>query len=560
MPEQVSASLDNSDLFMTGINGTTGNYLDGPGSLNEIYAAISDRPAVKRVLDDAHYNQLLKRQKRAGVRAFGLAAGIHAEQLSQTGWGLVVTRDAPPELLEALAPLLELRKEQVGTRRQSNPQVDNGQKDFFQIFDQMRGYQPNDTKQKFLNRLGRSVGQPADPRRGVPYYLLIAGSPREIPWSFQYDLDVEYAVGRIYFETDDGKPDYDAYYRYAKSVELSERRPPTLAPQIAFFAPKHDQATKLSSERLVKPLIQEITDWQSDRDGPWQITLCLDSDARKERLIEFMGGQETPSVLFTASHGMAFDKGDVRQLRHQGAIVCQGVGAIPGGGPIPETAYFSADDLPDTAKLHGMVSFHFACYGAGTPSVDDYPDVEDKLFRNRPLAAFPFSARLPQKMLAHPNGGALAFIGHVDRAWSCSFLLNQSSEQIDTFASYLKEVFDGMPVGRAMEYFNDRYAALATVLTSQFDRVRMNLTPDAAFIASVAATWLEHNDARNYVIYGDPAVRVRVASGDARGHQNLLNEVRRPAIAGPTISNASPSQSTPVPTEQSASSNHTTER
>ena len=56
-----------------------------------------------------------------------------------------------------------------------------------------------------------------------------------------------------------------------------------------------------------------------------------------------------------------------------------------------------------------------------------------------------------------------------------------------------------------MEYFNDRYAALATELTSA--------QQDAAFGAvldpdEVAGVWTGMSDARNYVILGDPAVRL----------------------------------------------------
>ena len=57
-----------------------------------------------------------------------------------------------------------------------------------------------------------------------------------------------------------------------------------------------------------------------------------------------------------------------------------------------------------------------------------------------------------------------------------------------------------------MEYFDDKYAASSTELQEVLDGVRRR--GDRADETQLARLWIENNDARSYVVLGDPAVRL----------------------------------------------------
>jgi hypothetical protein len=179
------------------------------------------------------------------VRQLGVIEGVDPNDLSQAGWGIIFPYEDPKRssrfaaIEKQLEPLLALRKSQAGP--------------YFQVYKEGRGYRPGDTASQFLARYGARPSDPADPAE-VPYYLLLVGSPEEIPFPFQQQLDVQYAVGRIDFD------DLEAYARYARSVVAVETGGIPQARRVAFFAPANpgDDMTKNSVEKLVEPLYERL--------------------------------------------------------------------------------------------------------------------------------------------------------------------------------------------------------------------------------------------------------------------------------------------------------------
>ena len=97
-------------------------------------------------------------------------------------------------------------------------------------------------------------------------------------------------------------------------------------------------------------------------------------------------------------------------------------------------------------------------------------------------------------------------MGHVDRAWNCSFLWKGIQPRILPFSSSIAALLAGAPLGMAMEYITLRYATTATELVNLLQKVRAwNFAADDRELARL---WLATNDARNFLIIGDPAIRL----------------------------------------------------
>ena len=110
----------------------------------------------------------------------GLQFGFDADQLSESGWGSSSPRIGTLHLIWPRWPLIELRRRQAGGT--------------LRIFAGPDGYRQGESASGWLNRHGSSLDM-INPDLGMPYYLVLIGSPEAIPFEFQYALDPSPGLG-----------------------------------------------------------------------------------------------------------------------------------------------------------------------------------------------------------------------------------------------------------------------------------------------------------------------------------------------------------------------------
>lgn len=479
--ELSSTSGENEDdlVLSNGIDFETGEPLLPPLPVKDVSTAAQGGD-----LADILGSNLQRRHEEISLRSLGVAEVDDQNNLNDCGWGVLFAQDLGDDLADirkALGPLLTLRRQQAGLYREF---VGND------------AYEPSESAIQFAARHGQGPNL-VDPEK-MPFYILLVGSPRQIPFLFQYQLAVQFAVGRIFFDT------IDEYERYAESVVAAETGEIVRARRFTAFGVKHDRATDLSVDQLIKPLVARLLKTTK----AWDIRTLLEEQATKVNLVETLRGEKAPALLLTASHGIGFRNGHPLQRDTQGALLCQ---EFPTGGlrksPKPQH-YFAASDVQDDLDIAGLVAFFFACYGAGTPQADDF--AHHATVPEKTPSEEAFMARLPQRLLAKatPDGkqgaGALAVVGQVERAWATSFHWGRVGSSITHFREAFRCLMKGHRIGWAMDPFSSRYALLAADLNdTRSQDFGVELDED-----NLARLWTAVNDARSYATIGDPAVRL----------------------------------------------------
>lgn len=363
----------------------------------------------------------------------------------------------------------------------------------------------------FLRDYRHGTDIPLDrPRQGtgpgqLPFYLLIAASPEEVPWSFQYVLNAGRAVGRLHFDGPEAEARLGRYVEHLLS----------------------DWGGESERARVEKPLA-----WAVDHGGGDITTLLrraisarahrrwLDDDQLEPRLLDGRRGQATaaelaralaedrPALVLGTSHGRTAPLTDPAAM---GARL---------GLPVDQ----DHRDLDPRALLAdwrpgGALWVAWGCCTAGSDAQSLYTGLFDEgSSAGRVLRAVSALgnriAPLPQALLgaASPLG---AFVGQVEPTFD--WTLRQPSSKAHLSAPLVSALYDHLfqpwPIGLALRPW---YDSLGTLYTA-WERTAADLPSGStaeesassrALVRTLLYLRLAIRDIQSTVILGDPTVRL----------------------------------------------------
>ena len=425
--------------------------------------------------------------------------GGDTNALDAQGWSVIIPEgDAGRRLLDLAAPLIKLREEQQGYPAK--------------IY--VAPAKCDQTEAMAWRKKYYASGATTEDEQ--PLYQLILGNLDQVALSIQQVQGSRNLVGRLAFDTDDG------YRAYIDKLLRAEAAPAPSNAGRGLFYTVHDgtRATRAGYDALMTPGVALANRKVMERKLPAREIVAFGDQTipTRDELLSKVAAID-PAVLFTLSHGagaprMGWKSVD-RQRKEQGAMSFGSDGLLLGS------------DVADKPFLPRGIWFMLACYGAGTPSNSAYrhwleslaqagqfPGAPAKVLDGLPKEGDPpFIAALPQAVLANPNG-PLAFLGHIDLAWTYSFLdldTGSAVQRPGKFVQIVAELLKGNRCGLAIQSLSLALDDVNTELADLYNREATGVTSNAELQAQRGHLWMLRQDLAGYVLLGDPAARLAVA-------------------------------------------------
>jgi hypothetical protein len=354
-----------------------------------------------------------------------------------------------------------------------------------------------------------------------PKYILIIGDPQSIPLGLQAKLSIVAFVGRLDFENIN---ELRAYVDKVIRIENSDSG--FVNKETTFFTTDQGvnssgcyDPTHFSRFDIEKELIPNVETLASRLDLPnnFKANKLTESDATKIELKNSIR-ESNPGLVVTSTWGMCAPGEDMSiQKEFGGAICCHG---NPDSTPYQDLL-FTAYDVPLEGFLEGGVFFQQSSFGYGTPAsseLHNWISQNDNWQMPRQIAPTTFISALPKKMVFNPKG-PLAFIGHLDEMLSYTiaqdedFQMEDRAKRMSSISFAIENILRGTPIGYALKKMKEEYSLLNDSIVGIGADIISRLNQDREIEESQQKQFsdlmLQRHKTKNFMIFGDPAVRIK---------------------------------------------------
>lgn len=320
----------------------------------------------------------------------------------------------------------------------------------------------------------------------LPRYLLIYGSPNQVPWDLQYILNATCAVGRVDLTG-------DALENYITALRSGWKDAGARSNYAMVWAVNHGggDITELMRDSIADAVYKKLA---ADADiGPNAVFLD-GANAIGKKLVTTLATQR-PGLVVTTSHGMTGPLGNSAKMRSQlGYLVDQ------------EFTPLQPGDLLSEWQPAGAIWYAHACCSAGSDSktlfkglVSPGSEIDQVLEGVASLGAA--VAPFPRALLGSKQP-LRAFVGHVEPTFDWTLREPSTGQTLtDTIQSALyNELFHPSPVGHALRGTHSRLSSLYAAYEANQRIFNEGGNTRGAMLYSLLAA----RDIQSLVILGDP--------------------------------------------------------
>lgn len=322
----------------------------------------------------------------------------------------------------------------------------------------------------------------------LPRYILIVGTPANIPWEVQFSLSIRHAVGRLPLEGEELEPYVTAMLDGADGWHST----PTdvTAPVVWTVDHGSQDITRLMRSVLISPMLTAF------KGTLVSLTELDDTEATAPELIAAL--LRSPTVVVTSSHGATpLDAYELRKVL---------------GLPVDvDHSTVALDDLTSSMPA-GAVWFAQACCSAGSSETSSFADIlepnTDARMVVEAVTALGSTVAPAALALLSRKNPVRAVFGHVEPTFDWTL------KDPDSGTRFTGDLVDGLSsnlhFGQPLGHVFAEYRAGIGELLSRWTRlaVKLNRDGDTTVLREMTKLRLTAMDRQSLVLLGDPTVRI----------------------------------------------------